>query len=199
MELEDAIRRRRMVRAFDDRPLPPGTLDHILELGLHAPSAGFSQGWAFVVLEGPTETARYWDTTLPPDRRDGFPWPGLLAAPALIIPLAHAQTYVDRYSEPDKAATGLGESAGDWPVPYWLVDTAMSSMLMLLGAVDADLGALFFGIFDHEDRLMAELGVPDGHQPIGTIAIGYPADDRPSGSAARGRRPLADVVHRGGW
>ena len=199
MQLEHAIRRRRMVRAFHDRPLPPGTLDHILELGLHAPSAGFSQGWAFLVLEGPAETGRYWDVTLPRDRRDGFPWPGLLNAPALVVPLAHAQTYVDRYAEPDKAATGLGRSADDWPVPYWLIDTAMSSMLMLLGAVDAELGALFFGIFDHEDRLMAELGVPGGYQPIGTIAIGYPADDRPSGSTWRGRRPLDEVVHRGRW
>jgi len=199
VQLEDAIRRRRMVRAFHERPLPPGTLDHILELGLHAPSAGFSQGWAFVVLEGPEQTRRYWDTTLPADRRDGFPWPGLLSAPALIIPLAHAQTYVDRYGEPDKASTGLGDSADDWPVPYWLIDTAMSSMLLLLGAVDAELGALFFGIFDHEDALLAELGVPEGYQPIGTIALGYPADDRPSGSTGRGRRPLDDVVHRGGW
>ena len=88
-------------------------------------------------------------------------------------------------------------------MPYWLVDTAMSTMLMLLGAVDEGLGALFFGIFDHEDELLAELGVPDGYRPIGTIAVGYrssePGADRPSGSLARGRRPLDEVVHRGGW
>src|SRR5690349_13512756 len=150
-----------MVRSFHDRPLPPGTLERIVELGLHAPSAGFSQGWAFVVLEGRDETGRY--------------------------------------AEPDKASTGLGASADEWPVPYWLVDTAMSSMLMLLAAVDAELGALFFGIFDHEEALMAELGVPEGYQPIGTIALGYPADDRPSGSTGRGRRPLDEVVHRGRW
>jgi len=72
-----------MVRAFDARSLPPGTLDTIIELGLHAPSAGFSQGWAFVVLEGPEQTARYWDLTLPVGERDRFPWSGLLAAPAL--------------------------------------------------------------------------------------------------------------------
>ena len=100
-----------MVRAFDDRPLPAGTVDRLIELGLHAPSAGFSQGWAFVVLEGPEQTERYWRVTLPPERRADFPWPGLLRAPALIVPLAHAQAYVDRYAEPDKARTGLGRSA----------------------------------------------------------------------------------------
>ena len=199
MELVDAIHRRRMVRAFDPRPLEPGTLDRILELGLHAPSAGFSQGWAFVVLEGPDQTERYWRTTLPPERRRDFAWAGLLQAPVLVIPLAHAQAYVDRYAEPDKVATGLGRSAEDWPVPYWLVDTAMSTMLMLLGAVDERLGALFFGIFDHERQLMSELGVPEAYRPIGTIALGHRAADRPSPSLARGRRPLDEVVHRGGW
>lgn len=201
MELQDAIHRRRMVRGFQDRPLPAGALDRLLELATHAPSAGFSQGWAFVVLEGAEQTDRYWQVTLPPDRRPGFPWPGLLTAPALVIPLAHPQAYVDRYAEPDKAATGLGSSAADWPVPYWLIDTAMSAMLLLLGAVDEELGALFFGIFEHEAAVMAELGVPDGYRPIGTIAIGHPAPevDRSSRSAERGRRPLDEVVHRGGW
>ena len=84
-------------------------------------------------------------------------------------------------------------------MPYWLVDTAMATMLVLLAAVDEDLGALFFGIFDHEQALMAELGVPPGHRPIGTVAVGYPAPDRPGPSLARGRRPLDQIVHRGGW
>ena len=201
MELTDAVRRRRMVRAFEPDPLPEGTVDRLIELGLHAPSAGFSQGWAFVVLEGAEQTGRYWRTTLPAERRDRFPWPGVLAAPVLIIPLARAQSYVDRYAEPDKVGTGLGRSAEDWPVPYWLTDTAMSAMVMLLAAVDEGLGALFFGIFDHEQALLAELGVPEGYRAIGTIAVGYPAaeGDRPSRSAARGRRGLDEVVHRGGW
>ena len=199
MELEEAIRRRRMVRAFQDRPLPAGALNRLLELATHAPSAGFSQGWAFIVLEGPEQTERYWRVTLPPERRASFPWPRLLDAPALVIPLADPQAYVERYGEPDKRSTGLGESPEAWPVPYWLVDTAMSAMLLLLAAVDDDLGALFFGIFDHQDALMAELGVPAGYQPIGTIAVGYPAADVPSRSVARGRRPLDDVVHRNGW
>jgi nitroreductase len=199
VELVDAIRRRRMVRAFEPTPLPAGTIEHILELGLHAPSAGFSQGWEFVVLEGPEQTARYWDITLPEEERDAFGWAGLLPAPVLVIPLAHAQAYVDRYAEPDKVAAGLGSSADDWPVPYWLVDTAMSSMLMLLAAVDEGLAALFFGIFSHEAELLESLGVPAGLQPIGTIAIGYGAPDRPSTSLRRGRRGLDQVVHRGGW
>jgi nitroreductase len=48
--------------------------------------------------------------------------------------------------------------------------------------------------------MLERLGVPEGHELIGAVAIGYPADDRLTGSAAiRPRRPLSEVIHRGGW
>jgi nitroreductase len=201
VELTEALRRRRMVRAFRPDPVDPEALAQVLDAGRRAPSAGHSQGWAFVVLEGAAETARYWDVTLPAGRRAGFPWPGLLAAPVLVVPCARPAVYVARYAEDDKARTGLGAGADAWSVPYWFVDTGMASMAMLLAAVDVGLGACFFGLFDHEAALKTALGIPDDVRPVGTIALGHPAPDadRPSRSAARGRRRLDDVVHRGGW
>ena len=137
-----------MVRSFRRDRVPQVVLDRVLDAGRRAPSAGHSQGWAFMVLEGEEQTAQYWDTTFPdPGARATFAFPGLFDAPVLILPLAHADAYVARYAEPDKAATGLGQSADAWPVPYWTVDTSFAAMLMLLAAVDEGLGALFFGIF----------------------------------------------------
>lgn len=200
MELSDALRRRRMVRAFRPDPVDPAALDRILDAGRRAPSAGHTQGWAFVVLEGPEQTGRYWAATLPAAKRPSFPWPRLLDAPVLVVPCARPQAYVDRYAEADKAATGLGTGEDAWPVPYWFVDSGMAAMAMLLAAVDEGLGACFFGIFHHEAALKAELGIPDDVRPIGTIAIGHPADDdRPSHSVARGRRDRDDVIRRGAW
>jgi nitroreductase len=199
MEFSEVVRRRRMHRSFESRPVPRDVLDRVLDAGRRAPSAGHSQGWAFVVLEGSAETARYWDITLPAERREEMGMRGLLRAPVLVIPLAHPQAYLDRYSEPDKREHALGESAEAWPVPYWTVDTSFAAMLMLLAAVDEGLGALFFGIFSRQAELLAALGVPPGHQPIGTIALGYPRAGGARGSAWRGRRTLDDVVHRGRW
>ena len=71
-------------------------------------------------------------------------------------------------------------------------------MLVLLTAVDEGLGALFFG-FEDPAAFKAAFGVPDAYDPIGAIAIGYPAPDRPSASLRRGRRPASQVIHRGGW
>jgi nitroreductase len=199
MRLTDAVRHRRMVRAFTGEPVEPVVVDGLVDLARRAPSAGNSQGWAFVVLTGDGETARYWDITLPADRRAAFRWPGLVAAPVLIVALVRPDAWVDRYAEPDKAATGLGGGAGEWPVPYWWVDGGMAVEHLLLGAVEAGLGACFFGLFDHEAAVLAALGVPDGWRALGTIALGHAAPDEPGRSTGRGRRPLEDVLHRGAW
>jgi nitroreductase len=200
MDYRTVVGRRRMVRSFSDEPVAPQLLDRLLADALRAPSAGNSQGRDLLVLEGRDQTARFWDVTLPSERRETFAWPGLLRAPVLVLPLADPSRYVARYAEHDKAATGLGSGEDAWPVPYWTVDTAFVAMSLLHGVVDAGLGALFFGIFRNEAVLLERLGVPDGHRPIGAIAIGHPdGGDGPGRSAGRTRRPLDDAVHRGEW
>lgn len=200
MELDEVLRRRRMVRSFQARPVPEGTVEQLVDAARRAPSAGNAHGLAVVALEGPDETARYWDVALPAERRASFPWPGLLAAPVLLVVCCRPEAWVERYTEPDKARTGLGEGTDAWAVPYWFVDTAFAAMLAQLAAIDAGLGALFFGLFEHERPVLDALGVPEGWRAVGAIAVGWPAeDDRPSRSAARGRQTRDDVLHRGGW
>jgi nitroreductase len=198
LDLADAVRRRRMVRAFRDDPVDPRVVDRLVDLARRAPSAGNSQGMAYLVLEG-ADTAAYWDVTLPAERRATFGWPGLVDAPVLLVVLVRPAAWVERYAESDKAAAGLGGSADDWPVPYWWVDAGMASEHLLLGAVDAGLGACFFGPFDHEEDVLADLGVPAGWRIVGTVALGHPAPDPPGRSAGRPRPPLDEVQHRGRW
>jgi nitroreductase len=195
MEFHEVVRKRRMVRNFSDRPVSKEVLDRIVGSALHAPSAGFTQGWEFLVLEGPVETKRFWDATFSDDRH-GFRWQGLFNAPVIVVPLSSMNAYLDRYAEPDKG--WADRDPGRWPVPYWHIDTGFASLLMLLTAVDEGLGALFFGIF-RPDAFRAEYGIPDTYTPIGAIAIGYPAPDEPSPSVRRGRRPVEEVVHLGKW
>jgi nitroreductase len=188
-----------MVRAFTDAPVDIEVVEDLIDLARRAPSAGNSQGVAWVVLAGREQTASYWDVALPAERRDEFGWPGLIAAPVLLLAVVRSQTWIERYGEPDKAAHGLGTGEESWPVPYWWVDAGMAVEHVLLGAVDAGLGACFFGLFDHEAEVMAALGIPEGWRAVGTIALGHPAPDRPGLSAARPRRTVDEVLHRGGW
>jgi len=198
MEFQDVVRKRRMVRSFERRPLPPEVVERIVTNAQRAPSAGFSQGWAFLVLEGDTETGRYWDG-VGPDDRESFRWQELFNAPLLIVCFSDKSAYLDRYAEADKGWVDRSES--HWPAPYWDIDTGMAAMLMLLTAVDAGLGALFFGVPPEKiNALHATFGVPPELHPIGTLAIGYARpQDRPSPSLKRGHRPTAEVVHRGHW
>jgi nitroreductase len=192
-----------MTRAFQARPLAPGVLDGLVDLASRSPSAGKTQGWHLVVLEGP-DTARFWDTTLPADRRPGFAWPQLLDAPVIALPLADPHAYVERYGEPDKAATGLGAGIDAWPAPYWTIDAAMAVMTLLLAAEEAGLGALLFGVFHGEAALRAAVGMPDRLELLGAVALGYRLDgeespERPGRSARRPRRDPTEIIHRGGW
>lgn len=201
-EFVDVVRRRRMTRAFEPRPLPVGLLDKLVELANRSPSAGKTQGWHLLALEG-AETARFWDITLPPMRRGRFKWQGLLDAPVIVLPFADPRAYVERYAEPDKVATGLGAGPSAWPAPYWTIDASMAVMTLLLAAEDAGLGALFFGVFKGERELRQRLGVPPGLDLLGAVALGYPAD--PTGATSRGRsagrpsRTADQIIHRGHW
>ena len=196
MEFQDVIRRRRMVRHYDmDRPVPPDVVDRILRNGLRAPSAGFSQGWAFLVLDDPAGVARFRAAATPP----GGPEEWLAAqveAPLVIVPLSNKDAYLDRYAQSDKGWTDRSDAR--WPAPYWDIDTGFASLQMLLTVVDAGLGACFFGLpAGRIDAFRAEFGVPPQFTPIGAISVGY-SDEPPRDLRGR-RRPAADVLHRGQW
>jgi nitroreductase len=199
MEFREIVQRRRMVRSFLDHPVDAGSVDRILDCARRGPSAGFSQGFEFLVLEGPEQTGRYWDATFQPEDRHDFEWAGLLRAPLIIVPLAHKQAYLDRYAQPDKGWFDKDEA--HWPVPYWLVDTSFAALLILLAVVDEGLGAVFFGIQEGgSDRFRQAFSVPEEYSPIGAVAIGYPVpDDRSASSPRPRRRPLEQIVHRGHW
>jgi nitroreductase len=191
-----------MTRGFLPDPLPERMLEELVDLASRAPSAGKSQGWHLVALEG-SDTDRFWDITLPPERRATFRWQQLLDAPTILLPFADPGAYLDRYSEPDKLRTGLGVSTEAWPAPYWTIDASMAVMTLLLAAEDAGLGALLFGVFRGEAELRAEFGAPAELELLGAIALGHPADDQDAGgtgrSARRPRRSPGEIIHRSRW
>jgi nitroreductase len=193
-----------MTRAFDpQRSIPREVLEELVDAASRAPSAGKTQGWHVVALEG-ADTARFWDHTLPVERRAGFAWPGLLDAPLLLLPLADPGAYVERYAEPDKRATGLGAGLDAWPVPYWTVDTSFAVMTLLMAAEARGLGALFFGVFRGEAELRTALAIPAELQLVGAVALGWPPSRADVGtrsglSAGRRRRRPQEILHWGGW
>jgi len=198
--LDRAIRARRMIRSFTDRPLHPEQLDDALDLARRAPSAGNTSAVEFIVLDTPTSVDRYWKTTLTEDKRARFRWAGLLTAPALVILSTRPGAYVERYNEPDKARPGLGQRTEAWAQPFWWIDAGMVAQNLLLIAADRGWGAALFGLFDHERAVRDAFGVPDDRRLVCTIAIGEPGEgDEPGRSASRGRPPIDQIIHRQGF
>ena len=193
-----------MVRRFDPSvPVAGEVVRDLVALAVRAPSAGFSQGWDFVALLAPHDRAAFWAAA-----DDGGPadaWlRGVSAAPALVLCLSDPGVYLDRYAQEDKG--WVDRSPDRWPIPYWDTDTAMAAMIILLGAQDAGLGALFFGIpGQRHDAVREAHGIPEDRRLVGVIALGTPAARaaHTGGSPrTRPRRPLEDVLHAGrfgGW
>jgi nitroreductase len=195
MDFQSVVLRRGMVRRYTDEPVPAEVVDRIVGNAQRAPSAGFAQGWGFLILDRPDDVARFRDSVTP--QADAERWfAATFRAPLVVVPHSNKAAYLDRYAEADKGFSD--RSDGWWPAPYWDIDTGFAALLMLLTAVDAGLGACFFGIpKDRIDSYRAAFGVPEEFFPIGAITFGYPAAPATKGGSRR--RDAGDVVHRGRW
>ncbi|HXS65701.1 MAG TPA: nitroreductase family protein [Streptosporangiaceae bacterium] len=202
MEFNDVIAKRRMIRAFTTDPVDPEAVERILKAANRAPSAGFSQGYALLLLDRPDQLQPFWQLQFDEgnDEKLKARFEPVTRAPVVIVPLSCKDVYLDRYARPDKGWSDRDEAR--WPVPYWDIDTGFMAMLMLLAAVEEDLGALFFGLFDRAiGKFREHFGVPEAYMPIGAVAIGHPDPDLDKGGSSKviRRRELSDLVHRGRW
>jgi nitroreductase len=175
-----------MVRHFSEEAVRDNDVDTILELALHAPSAGFSQGSCYIVVKNRETKLKLAEAQGEEGyTREGFD-PFISAAPVLIVPCVSEKIYHDRYREPDKLESDGREIS--WPIPYWFFDIGAGCMIILLAAVDRGLAAAFVGSPD-PDAIRRILEIPGTFQPVGTISLGHPLPDKKSPSLKRGRKP----------
>ena len=199
MDFSEAVLKRRMVRHFSNAPVAPEAITRILDLARHAPSAGFTQGQSFVVVTGhdlKREIARLCGEE---EYTSGGFHPFVSEAPVLVIPCTSEAAYHRRYQEADKVNPDGSEI--DWPVPYWYMDIGCSVMVLLLSVVNEGLAAGYAGVPTVEGiaELKRLLGIPDDVTPVGVIPIGHRAQDVPSPSLKRGRKPEEQYAHYERW
>jgi nitroreductase len=171
METWDAIRARRNVRQYTDRPVAVEQLERILEAGRRAPSSRNQQAWDFVLVtdrDQLEQLATVWQGA------------GHVARSAATIALVAPVV-----TEPERR---------DW-VQY---DLGQATMAMMLAAADLGIGAGHSAVAD-QDLARRLLGLPADRFCAYLLALGHPAD-RPLRPIARpARRPFDEVVHRGRW
>ncbi len=196
MEFDSVLARRKMCRSFSEAPLSEQDREALYLAGTRGPSAGYSQGTEYLVLLDRGDIDDFWEIHSEATWREKNPdHEAVRAAPMIMIPLANPVAYLSRYSQADKSSSGLSRLE-NWPVPYWLTDAASSTMLILLKAVDLNLGALFFGIFRNEDRIRDRFLIPEHLDLLGALAIGHPKEaSRPRSPSVVPKRSVASHYH----
>jgi nitroreductase len=187
-----------MVRNYRPDPVAPDKLERIMRAARSGPSAGFSQGQSFVVVQEEERRRRIAEIVGEPGylARGFDPW--LSVAPVHVVCCTSEAAYHRRYNEPDKLDARGRER--QWPVPFWYVDAGCSLMMLLLAAVDEGLAAGFLGLTDRRTaRLKELLGIPEEVVPVGLVTLGLPAPDRPSSSLRRGRNDPESAVRWEHW
>jgi nitroreductase len=171
METWDAIRARRNVRTYQDRPLAAGDLDRILEAGRRSPSASNRQPWDFVVVTDRSQLQKL--TTV---------WRGArhLAEAAAAVVMTLGQPEEERYLTIDQ------------------YDLGQATMAMMLAATDLGVGSGHSAIGDQE-ACRRILAIPEDRICAYMLALGYPADRPLQPIAHPDRRPFDEVIHRGHW
>jgi nitroreductase len=171
METWDAIRARRNVREFEDRPLPAEHLQRILEAGRRAPSSRNWQPWDFVVVtdrEQLRELAKVWRGA------------GHVAQSGATIALVLPRT--EDPGERDRAQYDVGQA----------------TMAMLIAAADLGIGSGHAAVAD-QDQARRVLGLPDDRYAAYLLDLGYPRERPLRPIRNPDRRPFEQVVHMGRW
>jgi nitroreductase len=171
METRDAIRARRNVRSFEQRPIPEADLDRILEAAWRSPSASNRQKWDFVLVTDSEQLQELSTVWMGAKHLSG-------AAAAVVMVLAEPES--ERYRTIDQ------------------YDLGQATMAMMLAATDLGIGSGHSAVGD-QDACRRILGVPADRFCAYMLALGYPADRPLRPIAKPDRRPFDEVVHRGRW
>ncbi len=175
MDTLEALRKRRTIRRFQDRPLEAGLLEQILLAGTWAPTSGNLQPWEFVRLVSPDVRAAVVATTYGGFSQTAPSQAWLGTAPELLVVCANVVRTAARYG-PDGPA-------------YARLDVAAAIQNMLIAATALDVGAAWIGGFRHSE-LATAVGLDAELEPVGIVALGYPAET----PIEPYRLPLADLL-----
>ncbi|HTR44370.1 MAG TPA: nitroreductase family protein [Thermodesulfovibrionales bacterium] len=184
MDLFEAIRTRRSVRRFADRPVEEEKLTAVLEAARQAPSWANLQCWRFVVVKNQSIRERLSDLSYvesffaPRGYKSNPAKKGIAEAPVVIV-----------------ACADPAQSGSIWEQQYYLTDVGIAAQNLMLTSRALGLGTVFVGVFN-EQGVRDLLNIPSGLRVVGMFPLGYPLEEKSEGPA---RRPLSEIVYYELW
>ncbi len=169
MNVIDAIRDRRSIRSYEERPVEEEKLMMVLEAGRLAPSANNSQDWRYIVVRDEEKRRRL----MVASNRQAF--------------VAKAPVVIACCAETDGRAMRCGHLA-------YLINVSISIDHMTLAAVELGLGTCWIGSF-YPDQVREILDIPGEIEVVELLTLGYPRGK----AHPKGRLPLEKIVRWEGW
>jgi nitroreductase len=170
MDVLNAIKGRRSIRAFQRKTVPEEIVEKLIDAARWAPSAGNIQPWEFIIVQKQEIKRRLAEAAL----EQSF----IEEAPVVIVVCADEK----------RSSIGYGIRGR---VLYCIQDTAAAIQNILLAAYSLGLGACWVGAFKEEEAREI-LKTPREIRPVAMIPVGYP-DESP---LPRNRRSLSQIIHR---
>lgn len=155
MNIFQCIFKRRSVRKFEKKEVDDKLIGLMLYAATHAPSAGNTQEWEFVVVKDSEQKKKIAIAALHQTL--------IKDAPVVIVVCADLEKISLRYGK-------RGEEL------YFAQDTAAAIQNILLSAHALDLGSAWIGAFD-EEHVKEILKLPENLRPVAILSIGYPAEE----------------------
>jgi 5,6-dimethylbenzimidazole synthase len=198
--LRELLLWRRDVRRFRNDPLPPGTVERLIETACLAPSVGLSQPWRFVLVDDPTRRQGVREEFAACNAQALAAYAGDLAARYAALKLEGLREAPHQFAVFCERATNAGHGLGRRTMPETADYSVVAAISMLWLAARAEgIGLGWVSILDPA-RMTRLLDVPDGWRFIGYFCLGYPLhdDDMPALERARWetRRPASACVLR---
>lgn len=169
MDVLEAIKGRRSIRAFQETDISQETVEKLIEAARWAPSAGNIQPWEFIIVRNPKTKRSLAEAAL----GQSF----IEEAPVVIVVCA----------DEERSARGYGTRGRTL---YCIQDTAAAIQNIHLAAYALGLGTCWVGAF-REDEARKILEIPEGIRPVAIIPVGYPAES----PLPRSRRSLKQIIH----
>ena len=195
MDVFEAIRNRRSVRRWLDKPVPEEMIEQILEAGRWAPSAGNFQPWAFIVIQDP-ETKELVERVAVESKNLSRVWAPFFRDGehrGYIVDLRNVPVGIAIFADQRHAPPHVGGDIGH------IIGASMAAMNMWLAVQELGLGACYWSHM-MPDKIKVVLGVPHHWDFIGLLGIGYQhGDGSPEGYDTTDpkyweRRPLDEVA-----
>ncbi|TET20415.1 nitroreductase family protein [Candidatus Bathyarchaeota archaeon] len=169
MDVLEAIRQRRSIRAYTNEEVSEENIEKLIDAATWAPSAGNIQPWEFVIVRDAGTKRRLSTAAL--DQRF------IEEAPVVIVVCANEARSGRRYDQRGRTL-------------YCLQDTAAATQNILLTAYALGLGTCWIGAF-HEEGVKKALNTPTGMRPVAIIPVGHPAE-KPQ---APPKRSKGEIIH----